>query len=399
MRSQLRAFLFMKKVLIIGWSGALGSALLNAFKNDFVVVAGRTAPLKGDYVYLDLSLADCIFTAVNKLSTYSFDLIFVNSGMYDKEKNYEHHMMVNAIGPYILIKELCKRIPSTKIIVTSSVSILHAKQDLSPVKKRYYYRNSKLLEWLLFEKLKKDYPMHTIVYAHPGITYSNISKKLHPWTALGIRLFAKRPNTAIEPLLLAGEKIASDGGWYAPAHFFSLFGPPVFKKMKLSNQMNPDIYLKIKNKIKQLEEEMGFKAMDYSVTIVAYEKEQMKRGMCCAWAMQVDYDKLVCMLGSQSDTGKALQKGDIVGVSVLSKEQKSIAIHFGEHHSDSFDKFDSIKIEQNQGAILIPQATRQLVCRVIDVLHLEKIEEDNLLYLEIIDSQEYGDSFLHYSEF
>lgn len=143
---------------------------------------------------------------------------------------------------------------------------------------------------------------------------------------------------------------------------------------------------------------MGFNAMDYSVTVVAYEKENVKRGMCCAWAMQVDYDKLMCLLGEQSDTGKHLKKGDIIGVSVLGKNQKDIAIHFGEGHSDQEDKFRGISMEQTNSALTVPKASRQMICKVLDVLHLNKIEKDHLVYLEVVAAKENNNDFLHYSE-
>lgn len=143
---------------------------------------------------------------------------------------------------------------------------------------------------------------------------------------------------------------------------------------------------------------MGFHAMDYSVNIVAYEKNGKKMGMCCAWAMQVDYDKLVCLLGAQSSTGAGISVGDKVGVSALNPSQKEIAVLLGEGHSAECDKFKNIEVEVKNGAILIPHATRQMECEVIDVLHLPQIEEDYLVYVKIVSSKEDGNLFLHFSE-
>jgi hypothetical protein len=41
--------------------------------------------------------------------------------------------------------------------------------------------------------------------------------------------------------------------------------------------------------------------------------------------MMVDYDKLICLIGSQSVTGKNIAKNDFIGVSALNKKQKDIA--------------------------------------------------------------------------
>lgn len=143
---------------------------------------------------------------------------------------------------------------------------------------------------------------------------------------------------------------------------------------------------------------MGFSALDYSVSVIAYEKKKIKYGMTCAWCMQVDYDKMLCLLGSQSDTGKHLSIGDQIGISVLSKEQKDIALHFGEHHSSKVDKFQKISVEQKGTILLFPHAARMLECEVVDILHLKEIEEDQLIYVRINKGMECGNDFLHYGD-
>lgn len=143
---------------------------------------------------------------------------------------------------------------------------------------------------------------------------------------------------------------------------------------------------------------MSFKATDYGVTVVALEKDNNKYGMACSWMMQVDYDKLVCLLGEQSSTGSVIENGDYIGVSTLSKAQADLALHFGEGHSNLIDKFDGIVVNQINSAIIIPDACREMLCKVIDILHLEGIESDNLVYLQIVESKENNDDFLHYGD-
>lgn len=131
---------------------------------------------------------------------------------------------------------------------------------------------------------------------------------------------------------------------------------------------------------------MGFNAFKYGANIIAYEKDEKKYGMCCAWSTQVDYDKIVCLLGSQSVTGKNIKKGDIIGVSALAYNQENIAFKLGDNHSDVTDKFETIDYEKDDNAILIKNAARIMKVEVIDVLHLKEIEEDNLIYGRIIKS-------------
>lgn len=143
---------------------------------------------------------------------------------------------------------------------------------------------------------------------------------------------------------------------------------------------------------------MNFKAGDYSVNIIAIEKNNLKYGMSCAWLTQVDYDKLVCLLGSQSVTSKVIEVSDKLGVSALSKNQKDLARFFGDTHSDEVDKFSTVEVRNVEGALLIPQASREMLCEVIEVIHLKGIEEDTLLYLQILDAKENNDDFLHNGE-
>lgn len=139
--------------------------------------------------------------------------------------------------------------------------------------------------------------------------------------------------------------------------------------------------------------------LDHSVNIIAYQKDNINYAMCCAWSMNVDYDKLLCLLGSQSVTGKNIKKGDIIGFSSLAQNQKDIAEKIGDNHSNTTDKLKGIKYHVEDGAILIDDSLSMIKCVVIDVLHLEEIEEDNLIYLKALDAKEQDGIFLHMSDF
>ena len=136
---------------------------------------------------------------------------------------------------------------------------------------------------------------------------------------------------------------------------------------------------------------------DYSVSVIAYKKNNINYGMTCSWFMPADYDKLLCLLGTQSVTGHNIQKGDIIGVSILGVDQANIANQLGDNHSNEIDKFLGVDYEIKESAILINNASRKMVCKVIDVLHLEGIEVDNLIYSNILSTEENNDDFLHYS--
>lgn len=144
---------------------------------------------------------------------------------------------------------------------------------------------------------------------------------------------------------------------------------------------------------------MSIGAVDHCANIVALEKNEIKYGMCVAWATQIDSDKLIVGIGSQSVTGKVIEVGDIIGFSSLGINQKNVALQLGKDHSDTTDKFVNIDYEIDDGAILIKESRTMIKCKVIDILHLKGNENAYTLYLQYIDAKEKTDtSFLHMSD-
>lgn len=136
---------------------------------------------------------------------------------------------------------------------------------------------------------------------------------------------------------------------------------------------------------------MELSAFNYGANAVSFIKNEKKYGMICAWAMQADYDKILMLLGAQSVTGKNISKGDIIGVSALNENQQDVVGALGDNHSDDTDKFKNIKFTIRDSAILINDASNCMIVEVLDVLHLEGIEEDNLVY-GLVKSFESNDS-------
>ena len=130
------------------------------------------------------------------------------------------------------------------------------------------------------------------------------------------------------------------------------------------------------------------------VNVVAYEKDGKKYGMSCAWGTHVDYDVILLLIGSQSDTGNNLKIGDRLGVSALAKGQEDIAIHFGDKHSDTFNKFEKYQMIDDKGALLVPNSHTRMVCEVLNILHPTSSPEDNMIEVKILKSD--GDDNLEF---
>lgn len=128
---------------------------------------------------------------------------------------------------------------------------------------------------------------------------------------------------------------------------------------------------------------MNLRAFRVGANIVAFEKKNRCYGMCCAWAAMLDYDQIGMLLGSQSSTGKALEIGDVVGVSALSEGQQDIALRLGDGHSDQNDKFADVSFERNDSAILIPGAKVKMVCEVLGFWLPDEAASDRFVRMRV----------------
>lgn len=144
---------------------------------------------------------------------------------------------------------------------------------------------------------------------------------------------------------------------------------------------------------------MSDRLFNHSVNVVAYQKNNKNYAATIAWAMQVDYDKIILLMGSQSDTGNNIEKGQIIGVSSLAKNQKTIANTLGDNHSSLTDKLLKIDYKIENNAITIENAVNKMIVEVLDVMHLKDIEEDNLVYGKVIKNESTNQEFLNMSDF
>lgn len=135
---------------------------------------------------------------------------------------------------------------------------------------------------------------------------------------------------------------------------------------------------------------MSQSVFNYCVNIIGYRKQNQLYGAACAWATQVDYDKVVFLLGSQSDTGKAIEVGSYVGISSLAKNQIDLVNRFGDYHSLSYHKYEDVDFHVSGSAITITNAVTQLVVKILQVIHLPENADDSLFY-GIIEKMEIND--------
>jgi flavin reductase (DIM6/NTAB) family NADH-FMN oxidoreductase RutF len=114
-----------------------------------------------------------------------------------------------------------------------------------------------------------------------------------------------------------------------------------------------------------------FDALTHGCYVVTTVLDDRRYGMTCCWATQIDADKILLILGSQSTTARAIRRSRIFGVNVLTTEQKGLALHFGEGHSDVYDKFAGVNLQESvTGVPLLAGALKTIGCELVeDVEH------------------------------
>ena len=83
---------------------------------------------------------------------------------------------------------------------------------------------------------------------------------------------------------------------------------------------------------------------------------------------------------------------------LYAKNKKNVAIKLGDNHSNEINKLEGVSYYMDGSAILINNSKNEIVCEVIDVLHLEGIEEDYLVYFKVLRHKENDSKFLHMEE-
>ncbi|MEO0293935.1 MAG: flavin reductase family protein [candidate division WOR-3 bacterium] len=87
---------------------------------------------------------------------------------------------------------------------------------------------------------------------------------------------------------------------------------------------------------------LRYDMLTHGVNIVCTKYEGKFSGLAVAWATQIDVDRILICVGSQSYTRELILKSKIFGLSVLAKGQEEIARKFGRQSSKKVDKFKNI---------------------------------------------------------
>lgn len=266
-----------KTVVITGTTGGIGNSVLKhlAFLEANVITGVRNIErakvqyekLKVKFpnfklTILKLDLCDTASISnfaneVTKICGSGIDALIHNAGVYAQNIEilncgYEKHFFVNCLAPVLLSKKLLPLLEKrqSKIVFVSSISIFFAHIDINDIDSRLVKNKTKIYasskKWLTLyaEKLSKELSCTSVSVSivHPGVTssslfapkYKTIKKLFYPALKFLMRLVFPSTNKASlsEVYALCIKTEAHE--WIGPTKFFSIYGKPKKKILKLA---------------------------------------------------------------------------------------------------------------------------------------------------------------------
>lgn len=251
----------MKNIVILGATGTIGRHLAESLKNENLIVAGRTNPGLGTFLFVDLANFKSVIEFSRKMEGLKIDLFFINSGASLAKETMpdgiDKSFMVNCFSPYYIVKRVSERQRNCTFVLTSSISILKASSKPGD-SRRKLYKTAKLDEHKLFHWLEAKDTANRYTYAHPGIVGSSLSYSLHGrFIGWFIQHFGNSASQGAQCLLEASKLSNCRQAWVCPAGWFHLRGKPKKYKIKRSLELNSSEIKEIERLEEKLEVSYG----------------------------------------------------------------------------------------------------------------------------------------------
>lgn len=147
---------------------------------------------------------------------------------------------------------------------------------------------------------------------------------------------------------------------------------------------------------------MSIDVVDQCVGVLGITKNNRRYGMTFSQAMQCGSNHIMLCLGSESTTLQELAPGDIVGISMLSAEQKDLALALGHpsRHSAEIDKFENVMLvappEGAESVILVADAKRYSECIVLGISGNNITADLHYVFLEVVSTMENDEVTAHW---
>lgn len=254
-----------KVVAISGSTGGLGNALchhlaslgaellmLDRNRQKAEVLANelkRIYPgLNTHYIHLDLEEPATVISAADELEKNPPDYLILNAGAYHIPRKkvstgYNNVFQINFSSPLYLADRLREKIAERggKIVAVGSIAHSYSKADGDDIdfetrkKSSLVYGNAK--RFLMYSIA--DLNDHSVVIAHPGITFTNITahypKLIFAIIKHPMKIIFMKPKIASLSIIYAMGHDAFPLSWVGPS-LFGIWGKPKISRLKEISQ-------------------------------------------------------------------------------------------------------------------------------------------------------------------
>ena len=218
------------------------------------------------HIQVDMEDIDTVRSAADKLSALPIDYLLLNAGAYSIPRHkcstgYDNVFQINFVSPYYLTARLLPQLQARggKVIAVGSIAHRYSKTDESDVdfstrtKASLVYGNAK--RYLMFSLCELS-DSNSVVIAHPGITFTNITahypKLIFAIIKHPMKVIFMSPRKASLCILQGIFKSHGECEWIGP-RFFDVWGYPCTKKLRSADateiarirQTAKDIYQKM----------------------------------------------------------------------------------------------------------------------------------------------------------
>ena len=197
------------------------------------------------HIQVDMENIDNIRAAADKLSALPVDYLILNAGAYSIPRHkcstgYDNVFQINFVSPYYLAARLLPSIESRggKVVAVGSIAHRYSQTDECDVdfssrdKASLVYGNAK--RYLMFSLCELS-DSNSVVIAHPGITFTNITahypKLIFAFIKHPMKVIFMSPRKASLCILQGIFKNHGECEWIGP-RFFDVWGYPRTKKLR-----------------------------------------------------------------------------------------------------------------------------------------------------------------------
>ncbi len=270
-----------KTVAVSGATGGLGNALCRhlAMLGASLIMLDRNRErsesfaeklkaefpeLKTRYIHLDLEDIDSVKATAEELKINPPDFLILNAGAYHIPRKicktgYNNVFQINFSSPYYIADALRDRISAKggKIIAVGSIAHSYSEADgndidfSSRTKSSLVYGNAKRYLMYSISELCDS----SVVIAHPGITFTNITahypKLIFAIIKHPMKVIFMKPKRASLSVIYAMAKDVPEFSWAGP-RIFGIWGLPKVSKLKKISVRERKIILDTARKNKDL---------------------------------------------------------------------------------------------------------------------------------------------------